>query len=185
MAGRVSTAFRAFFAALTNPETAERIDHALKDQPISEKSTSTALPGLVEPVKVVPERPKQSEAVTLLATLQREARLVDFLKEDIGGYADDQIGAAVREIHRESAAVLNRLFAIRPVLEQEEGAAVEVPSGFDPAQYRLTGKLTGHAPFRGTLRHHGWVVTRSEFPEFIGNESAAKTICPAEVEVQP
>ncbi|WP_010582556.1 DUF2760 domain-containing protein [Schlesneria paludicola] len=185
MAGRVSTAFRAFFAALANREAAERIDHALKDQPTTESPVAPALPSRAEPVKTAPERPKQNEAVTLLATLQREARLVDFLKEEISGYSDEQIGAAVREIHRESASVLNRMFAIQPVLEQDEGASVEVPEGFDPARYRLTGKISGQAPFRGTLRHHGWIVTRSEFPEFIGNESAAKTICPAEVEVQP
>ena len=35
----------------------------------------------------------------MLAILQRDSRLVDFLMEDIAAYSDDQIGAAVRELH--------------------------------------------------------------------------------------
>src|SRR5262249_29797943 len=132
----------------------------------------------LEPFVPPVSRPKQSEAVTLLATLQREARLVDFLKEELTEYSDEQVGAAVREIHRESGAVLNRLFAIRPILNDPEGAAVSVPAGFDAARYRLTGKVVGEAPYQGTLCHHGWEVTRCEIPEFVGGESAAMTISP-------
>ncbi|HPH29941.1 MAG TPA: DUF2760 domain-containing protein, partial [Pseudomonadota bacterium] len=36
-------------------------------------------------------------AVQLLAVLQREGRLLDFLLEDIDSYGDGQIGAAVRD----------------------------------------------------------------------------------------
>ena len=46
-------------------------------------------------------KPARSEAIALLETLQREARLVDFIKEPIDVYADAQVGAAVREIHRD------------------------------------------------------------------------------------
>src|SRR5258708_13836101 len=74
-----------------------------------------------------PKRPQRSEALTLLATLQREARLVDFLKESIGDYSDAQIGAAVRDIHRDSAGVLDRLFKIQPIETHEEGAEIQAP----------------------------------------------------------
>ena len=121
--------------------------------------------------------------MTLLATLQREARLVDFLKEDLTGYTDDQVGAAVRAIHQDAAKVLDRLFDIQPVIADEEGARVEVPTGFDAARYRLTGKVTGAAPFHGTLRHHGWEAGKCELPQFTGSETGAKMIAPAEVEV--
>ena len=58
----------------------------------------------------------------MLATLQREARFVDFVKESLEGYADAQIGAVARDVHRDCGAVLERLFALRPVLaDQEEG----------------------------------------------------------------
>ena len=90
----------------------------------------------------------------------------------------------MREIHRDSKSVLDRFFAIKSIRDDEEGASIEVPAGFDAGRYRLTGKLTGTAPFHGTLRHHGWEATRCDLPAFTGSESAAKTIAPAEVEVQ-
>ena len=184
--GRVSTAFRAFFGSLLNEETAHRVDQALA-QSVAEShqlTSSTLLPQKsVDVPKPISQKPAQSEAITLLATLQREARLIDFFKEDISEYSDEQVGAAVREIHRESRSVLERFFDIRPILTDAEGASVEVPAGFDAARYRMTGKLTGNAPFRGTLRHHGWEAAKCELPEFIGSPSAAKTITPAEVEI--
>src|SRR5262249_52266628 len=51
----------------------------------------------IKPVEP-PKPPKPSGApLRMLALLQAEARLVDFLMEDIGGAADAQIGQAVRE----------------------------------------------------------------------------------------
>lgn len=182
--GRVWIAFRAFFAALFSGATATRLKLALNNQPALAPAPEAPIP---KPASIAPPpkpKPAQSEAITLLATLQREARLVDFLKEDLSGYSDDQIGAAVRDIHRDSGAVLDRIFAIGPILNEDEGASVQVPAAFDAARYRLTGKLTGMAPFQGTLRHHGWQVTQCSLPEFTGSESAAKTIMPAEVELQ-
>src|SRR4029453_14361313 len=38
-------------------------------------------------------------AVQLLALLQRDGRLVDFLMEDVAAYSDTQIGTAVRDVH--------------------------------------------------------------------------------------
>jgi hypothetical protein len=94
----------------------------------------------------------------LLALLQREGRLLDFLLEDIQTYPDAQIGAAVRDIHRQCQAALKEHLVLLPVLPQGEGATVEVPAGFDPSAVRLTGNVTGRPPFQGTLRHHGWRV---------------------------
>ena len=190
--GRVSTAFRAFFGSLFNGDTASRVSQAL-----SAKGLPAPVPDIArhapisQPVEVAkkpapptePKKPTQSEAITLLATLQREARLVDFLKEDLSGYADEQVGAAVRSIQRDSAKVLDRFFALQPVVADEEGAKVNVPAGFDAARFRLTGKVTGEAPFAGTLQHHGWEATKCELPQFTGSNSAAKTVAPAEVEV--
>src|SRR5262245_21293587 len=49
-----------------------------------------------------PPPPKPSGApLRLLAILQRDGRLIDFLLEDIQGVTDDaQVGAAVRDIHK-------------------------------------------------------------------------------------
>ncbi len=104
-----------------------------------------------------PVRPS-GEAVRLFALLQREGRLLDFLLEDIQTYANEQIGAAVRDIHRQCHHALTEHVVLEPVLPHQEGDAVEVPAGFDPSAIRLTGNVTGQPPFRGTLQHHGWRV---------------------------
>ena len=61
-------------------------------------------------------------ALALLALLQREGRLVDFLREALDGYADADIGAAVRDIHRGCSKVLDEHFALEPVMPGEEEA---------------------------------------------------------------
>lgn len=128
-----------------------------------------------------PKRPQRSEALTLLATFQREARLVDFLKESIGEYSDAQIGAAVRDIHRDAAGVLDRLFKIRPIENHEEGAEIQSPA--EPDRYRLIGTVRGAPPHRGRLVHHGWEAAKCEVPEWSGNPVAAQVIAPVEVEL--
>lgn len=118
-----------------------------------------ALRGETPPAPELPKPPKPSAApVRFLALLQREGRLVDFLTENIQAYDDAQIGAAVREIHRQCQAALQEHLDLEPVMAQEEGAAVEVPAGFDLSAVRLLGNVTGQPPFRGTLVHRGWRV---------------------------
>ena len=63
------------------------------------------------PIPLVPKPPARSEAITLLAALQREARFVDFIQESLAGYTDAQIGAAARDVHRDCGTVLKRMFA--------------------------------------------------------------------------
>ncbi len=128
-------------------------------------------------------KPVRSEAITLLATLQREARFVDFIKEPLDSYSDAQIGAAVRDVHRDCAKVLDRLFAIRSMVDQEEGSAVEVPKGFDAGRYRLTGNVAGDPPFHGRLVHHGWEAAEVQLPAWSGTQLAARVVAPAEVEL--
>jgi hypothetical protein len=130
-----------------------------------------------------PRGPARSDAITLLATLQRDARFLDIVQEPLDSYSDAQIGAAARDVLRNCAAVLERLFALQPALTQEEGSAVEVPSGYDPLRFRIVGTASGNPPFRGTLMHHGWLATRCDLPAWSGNENAANIISPIEVEV--
>ena len=189
--GRILLAFRVFFAVLFSGETATRVTRALLPPGPKPEPEAPRVAPAPQPVerprpepKPEPKRPTQSEAITLLATLQREARLVDFLKEDLSGYSDDQVGASARAIQRDSAKVLDRFFALQPIVVDEEGAQINIPAGFDAARYRLTGKVTGEPPFAGTLQHHGWEATKCELPQFTGSDSAAKTVAPAEVEIQ-
>ncbi len=182
---RILLAFRIFFLTLFRGSIAARVRKILS-QP------AEALPPTDQPearakarpkVAAKPKPPPRSEAVTLLATLQREARFVDFLMEPLEGYPDAQIGAVARDVHRDCAKTVARLFEIVPVVEGEEGSEIEVPAGFDAGRFRLTGSVTGEPPFRGQLAHHGWQATRCELPAWSGSEAAAKVVAPAEVEL--
>jgi len=127
--------------------------------------------------------PARREALTLLATFQREGRLIDFLMEDIKDYNDAQIAAAVRDIHRDCAAAMQRMFDMAPLTDQAEGSAIEVPAGFDPATVHLTGQVAGEAPFRGTVRHHGWKAAKCDVPEWIGRDDSMLVAAPMDVEL--
>lgn len=103
-------------------------------------------------------------ALALLSWLQREGRLIDFLKEDIDDYEDEQVGAAVRAIHKGCRKVLDEGLKLEAILPGEEESKVEVPAGFDPVAISLTGKVKGDPPFKGTLMHHGWRSSEVKVP---------------------
>ena len=112
----------------------------------------------VKPIEP-PKPPKPSgEPLRMLALLQAEARLVDFLLEDISGAADAQIGQAVREIHKKAQAALKQHLDIEPVLAGNEGDNTTVAKGFDPSTIRVVGNVTGEPPFTGQINHPGWRV---------------------------
>jgi Domain of unknown function (DUF2760) len=137
---------------------------------------------LLEPPKP-PEPPKPSGApLRLLAVLQREGRLLDFLLEDIQGCSNEQIAAAVRDIHRSCHKALAEHLVLVPVLQGEEGTPVDVPRGFDPSAVRLTGNVTGQPPFRGTLLHHGWRVKEIKLAKPADGQDEF-IVQPAEVEL--
>jgi hypothetical protein len=129
-----------------------------------------------------PLKPTTDAAVQLLGLLQREGRLVDFLREDIQPYDDEQIGAAVRAIHESCRQVLNEHLTLEPVLSGNEGDEVTVPKDFDPSAIRLTGNVTGEPPFRGTLRHSGWRARQVKLPSQPSGQDP-KIVAPAEVEI--
>ena len=183
---RIWLAIRVFFAVLFHAEAAARVAAALAGEQTKLLAAEPATKPVVHaaPKKAAPPRPAQSEAITLLSTLQREARFIDFIKEPLGGYSDAQIGAVARDVHRDCGQVVERLFGLVPVLSQEEGSEVEVPSGFDSGRFRLTGNVAGDPPFRGRLAHHGWEASRCEVPAWSGKETSARIVAPAEVELR-
>src|SRR5579885_1298042 len=126
---------------------------AARDPDFAAKLTTMLEPTTAQ----APARPS-GVPLRLLALLQREGRLLDFLMEDIHSYPDAQIGAAVRDIHRQCQAAVHEHLDLQPVIDKPEGSAVEVSAGFDPSAIRLVGNVTGQPPFRGTLQHHGWRV---------------------------
>ncbi len=162
-------AFRTFFRLFGDAEFAERVKALFTEE------TPPAEAGKIAE--------KRSAAVTLLATLQREARLLDFVMEPLDDYGDAQVGAAARDVHRDLGTVVKRIFAPEPLSKAEEGSGVRVPSGFDPARFRLTGEVAGDPPFEGTLRHHGWKAQQCEMPAWTGGADSALVVAPSEVEV--
>jgi hypothetical protein len=178
---RILLAFRAFFRILVNAQLAERIEPVLTGQALPAPVPAVEEKPTPKPAKPAPAR---HEALNLLAALQREARFVDFIQEPIADYSDAQIGAAVRDIHRDCAALLRRVFDLKPVESADEGAVIEVPEGFDPARVRLVGNVAGQPPFRGQLCHHGWEAGRCELPAWTGGERAMYIVAPAEVELK-
>lgn len=121
-------------------------------------------------------------ALQLLALLQREGRFVDFLEEDVSGFADAQIGAAARVVHDGCRKAIREHFPLEPVRAEEEGSKVRIEKGFDAHAVRLTGNVTGEAPFTGTLAHRGWRVKEVKLPRMTEGHDAT-VVAPAEVEV--
>ena len=182
--GKLGLAFKVFWRTIRDDSVAQRVERLLKDEnypTLADSRAAAAERAKTPPPKNVPTR---NDAINLLAALQREARFVDFIKEPITAYNDAQIGAAVRDIHRDCGAVIDRLFALRPLLDQTEGTEVDVPVGFDANKYRLTGNVGGQPPFRGRLAHHGWQAAQCELPAWTGTDSAALVVAPAEVELK-
>jgi hypothetical protein len=116
-------------------------------------------PAQAEPAPPPPKPSKPSGApLRMLAVLQREGRLVDFLMEDISGATDQQVGFGVRELHGKCQSAMKKALDLEPVLPQREEESVEIPAGFDPSAVRLTGNVAGKPPFKGVVKHPGWRV---------------------------
>ncbi|MEQ8788101.1 MAG: DUF2760 domain-containing protein [Pirellulaceae bacterium] len=180
---RIVLALRVFFRVLFSGEVARRVALALDEPAAPEPKASLAETPRAEKKPAAPKPAARSEALTLLAALQREARLLDIVREPLAQYSDAQIGAAARDVLRDCGAVVERMFAPQAVVEQEEGAQIDLPKDFDAGCYRLTGNVGAEAAGKGKLVHHGWKATRCELPSWSGSGDAALVIAPAEVEL--
>ncbi|MBX3009878.1 MAG: DUF2760 domain-containing protein [Caldilineaceae bacterium] len=137
--------------------------------------------------KVAPAPPQPAptaSALQLLAILQREGRLIDFLQEDLSLYEDEQIGAAVRSIHAGCKQGLAAHVTLEPVMTDEEGSTITVPAGFDAHAIRLTGTVAGEPPFKGIVRHRGWRAVKVDLPQLTANASTQAVVAAAEVEIE-
>lgn len=135
----------------------------------------------VKPAPLPPERVHAS-GLALLAGWQREGRLVDFLQQEVGGFSDEEIGAAARVVHAGCRKVLRQYFTLEPAVKEAEGEPLTVPAQFDAQRIRLTGNVSGPPPCQGTLKHHGWVATSIRMPA-ISEALDPRVIAPAEVDL--
>ncbi len=165
---RILLAFRAFFAILFGRPLPKEIKPA------------APVPKAAPPAK--PEPPNPAHALQLLAILQRDSRLLDFLMEDIASFEDDQIGAAVRSLHDQARDSLSRYLSLQPVIDGVEGAYTR-PASADPAAVKFIGNVPATRPEGGTLRHKGWRATKVDLPALNPKQDAA-IIAPAEIEIE-
>ena len=185
--GSVGLAFRVFFRTMFSANVAQRIRSVLDGEPLpkitagEESKQPGPEPKSRQPAPEPP--PKRSEAIALLAALQREARLVDLVQQPLAQFTDEQIGAAARGVLGDSAAVLARFFDLKTVLSENEGDPVSVPAGYDPGRYKLIGNVSGNPPYSGTLTHAGWEATTVNLPTWTGKKTSANIIAPAEIEI--
>jgi Domain of unknown function (DUF2760) len=168
-------------AAKFLPEPPKALPAKVTPEKVGEKVVERVVEKVVEKKPNVAAYQREG-ALALLALLQREGRLVDFISEEISGADDADIGAAVRAVHRGCKKVFDQILSLEPVMPGEEETKVSVPKGFDPAEIRLIGEAKGEAPYKGTLRHHGWRAVETKLPSLA--EGVDRTvIAPAEVEL--
>ena len=134
------------------------------------------------PEPVILKESTPDAALQLLGLLQKEARFIDFIKEDITAYSDADIGVAARVVHEGCNKALNEHFTLAPVRSEQEGGKITLQQGFDASSVRLTGNIVGSAPFTGTLIHKGWQVTNIRLPKLTQGHDA-KILAAAEVEL--
>ncbi len=180
---RLGIALRAFWTALVDREKAAQIEQVLQGQlaigrpsPEEGAPAETAAPAAGP---AAPSRPARDPAVTLLAALQREARLVDLIQEDLAKYSDAQIGAAARPCLQQCAGVLERWFEIRPLLDAADGDLVDVPDNPSPTRFQWVGEGIDSS---GKLVHHGWQATKVDLPQWTGDDADARVIAPAQIQ---
>ncbi|AOK07005.1 DUF2760 domain-containing protein [Burkholderia sp. AU19243] len=188
--GRLSLAVGTFFSVLGNREFAAEVLRVRDGVPAVAPAPAAPAPAAAPAAAAAPVKAPAPElreaspqaALQLLGLLQRDARFIDFVEEDIAGYADADIGAAARLVHDGCRAALREHFTIVPVRDEAEGARVTLPAGFDATAVRVTGNVVGSAPFTGTVSHRGWRVADVRLPKLTGSHDAS-VIAPAEVEL--
>ena len=159
---RLILAFKAFCKALRDPQGAEEF---LAGKPPQKQETG-------DPAHL-----------RLLNHLQQAGRLIDFLKEDISAFSDAQVGAAVRKVHQDCGQLIEELVTVRPLRSEAEGAHIQIPQGYNPAEIKIVGHVKGEPPFNGILIHRGWKAHKRSLPKRT-SEGTEEIIYPAEVEVK-
>jgi Domain of unknown function (DUF2760) len=171
---RISFAFRTFFSILFGgklpPDVAQAFGYA-KAMPIRTAPAPAAPKPVAGPA---------DGAVQILAVLQRDARLVDFLMEDLSAYSDDQIGAAARDVQTQGRESLLRYLRLEPVIDGVEGTFAKT-EGMDASQVKLVGNVPASGKASGgVLRHKGWKAAKVDLPQ----AAPGMVLAAAELEIE-
>jgi hypothetical protein len=171
---RLILAFRSFFAIL--------FKGALPDDLAAALGLSRRVVAKPAPAPTSAAATPSDGALQILAILQRDSRLIDFLMEDVSAYSDDQVGAAVRSLHDQCRDALNRYVQLAPVIDGVEGTFTRLAS-IDPSSVKLLGNVPPQPTAGGVLRHKGWRCVKVDLPALQGKQDM-KVIAPAEVEIE-
>jgi hypothetical protein len=169
----ISLAFRSFFQLLFKDRLSDDLIEQLGLQKRDEKPL-TPPPPVMEP---------RDGALQILAILQRDSRLIDFLMEDISAYSDEQVGAAVRGLHDQSRQALAQYITLQPIIDGVEGTYTRTPAEDSAQVVKFIGNVPAKTPPGGTLRHKGWRAVKTELPP-LNPRQENRIIAPAEIEIE-
>jgi len=173
---RILLAFRCFFSILARGTLTADVASVLNLAPKPNRrpnrrtrATATAADG----------------ALQLLGLLQNEARLVDFLMEDISAYSDDQ-SARRCAICTKNAGDAGRHVKLSPVIDGVEGTPTRLdlagPHAQVPAPSASSKGASRWKSRGGTLRHKGWRSERATLPSLGARQDAS--FCAREIEIE-
>ena len=183
----IGLACRAFWKALTDQPSARSIAIALdgqadaSDSPLNPRQldgpvTDESFAGEVESPAYV--KNQQNPAVALIAAMQREARLLDLVFEDLDSYGDDQVGSAARPVLKSTRTVLQRILGVERLIDSNENASVEIPAAASPTRYQAVDGAT--ATGTRTVVHPGWRAAKTELPTYTGPAEDAEVLSPVQ-----
>jgi hypothetical protein len=176
-------AFACFFRVIFDPRFAASVSARPAELP-----APAPTPALAPPAETAVTKPSEKQrehegaALELLALLQREGRLVDFLEQDIASFSDADVGTAARVVHEGCRKALRDHAEIVPVRDEAEGTQVNIEAGYDPTSVKLVGDVRGKAPYSGVLRHRGWRARKLSLPVPVDGHDE-RVLAPAEVEL--
>ncbi|MCB1750240.1 MAG: DUF2760 domain-containing protein [Gammaproteobacteria bacterium] len=179
---RIALALSALFRVLFDPQFASAVERIRRGGvPISAETVQAGAEKPAPPPPLLKEAGPDA-ALQLLGLLQQEGRFIDFIEEDVAGYADAEIGAAARLVHDGCRRVLREHLTIEPVREETEGSRVTLERGFDATSVRVTGNVVGEPPFHGVVTHRGWRAGGVRLPKLaVGHD--VTVLASAEVEL--
>jgi hypothetical protein len=139
---------------------------------------------IIEPIESVStlKHTDQESALQLLAILQKEGRLIDFINEDVSAFSDEQVAAASRVVHAGVKKALQQHMSFVPVSDTPEGNSINLATDYDKNAYRLSGNIAGSGPYSGTLVHKGWKVAGLSLPQ-LADGIDLHVVAAAEVEL--
>ncbi len=192
---RLIIAVRAFFSALFTPGASDCIADALRLNKFAKQKgeQATSAPVKKSPLSIAPKEgslgttsvdyskvaTSRSDALTLLAVMQKESRILDLIFDDLDGYSDEQIGGASRQVLRDLRDCLDSHVKIESLVDNQEGDVVQIPDAASPIRWKVIGDASAQS---GTLTHAGYVAKKVTLPEWTGTEENASIIAPAEVD---